>query len=107
MITVKVIEIDGYFITGRDGEGNLYKRMIYTQVQGIPLTDTIFLKTKFEKISKSYSWFIEVNDRIFELQTYPGKPGLYYQDINHELKYVHQLQNLFICLTETELEINI
>ena len=73
----------------------------------IPLTEEWLLKFGFER-DKEY-----LDDYIFRLKTETGEIVLYSKkfilsstDTLCELKYVHQLQNLYFCLTQKELILN-
>lgn len=72
---------------------------IYT---GIPITEEWLLKFGFHM---SYG----LTGKVFRLGLYfiIGYDGIYYIELgkgmNIEIKYVHQLQNLYFALTQTEL----
>lgn len=68
----------------------------------IPLTEEWLFKFGFELNNKGWSkdnidYFIEYNDNIFDVVAY----SFYY--IIAQIKYVHQLQNLYFALTGKEL----
>ncbi len=67
----------------------------------IPLTEEILLKCGFEKVAGFYS----SKDEILELTCdfIVWKPNTK----KLEIKYLHQLQNLYFALTGEELEINL
>jgi hypothetical protein len=81
----------------------------------IPLTHKILVKCGFENKSKTtdYHFFInsygcDINIGGARKSMYPcimGECGL--EAFGNELKYLHQLQNLYFALTGTELEVNL
>lgn len=78
--------------------------------EGVPLTEEILLKCGFDKysdhsneityLSKDAGYFIQVYDNSVYF-------GLNYEDYRKEVKYLHQLQNLYFALTSEELEVNL
>lgn len=74
------------------------------EIFGIPLTEEWLLKFGFEKIDGDYY----INEYIASFEAdHPlwfGKEGCCQQDtIKDNIKYVHQLQNLYFDLTNKEL----
>ena len=80
-------------------------------IEPIPLTEDLLLKLGFEEC---FTGFFEKADFLFDIQ-YDGYPrkyelifdandGLCYH--KKEIKYVHQLQNLYYALTGEELKTN-
>lgn len=75
----------------------------------IPLTEEWLLKFHFDKFDEgSYSgiWMQDKTERCLSR----GDEGYYYSDLNGQpysrnIKYVHQIQNLFFALTGEELTI--
>ena len=67
-------------------------------LEGIPLTDEWLLKFGFDKEIRSELWFRP----DFWVQEMLLLPGSFYHN-GLEIKYVHQLQNLYFALTEKEL----
>jgi hypothetical protein len=96
----------------------------FQNIEPIPLTEEILLKCGFEKINvfdcRVFDW---VKDKIiltgldeYEYQTLnePYSLAFNFGDISKkeehgqiEIKYLHELQNLYFDLTKTELEINL
>tara|TARA_R110000803_G_scaffold35405_8_gene76622 strand:- start:10881 stop:11252 length:372 start_codon:yes stop_codon:yes gene_type:complete len=64
----------------------------------IPLTEEWLLR--FD-ISDDYFYHIDDGLLVFGIQVFPDN---YYNTVLAELKYVHQLQNLYFALTGEELE---
>lgn len=95
------------FIVGRVHSGNKYEN-----IQPIPLTPEILKKAGF---SQSFTSDPQEQDasQVFKLDELKiHKPSekhptllFFADDLEIELKHVHQLQNLFYCLTGTELNI--
>lgn len=95
--------------------GNQYKPI---EMDGVPLTEDWLLKFGFEKhkslITDSYtkSYFVE---KQLSITIQPGNQYAYIRDFDalvvvrnsdyHGPFYVHQLQNLYFCLTGEELTI--
>jgi hypothetical protein len=81
----------------------------------ILLTPEILEKAGFEKQRSSDNvldnYFIGENpithDWIMSLQWIDGRESPFYKNGYHQIKYLHQLQNLFYSLTGKELEINL
>lgn len=75
----------------------------------IPLTEKWLGSFGFEKDNETYSWGIlvplEKCDFMFQIEVFANDPSFYYLSKCHEIKYVHQLQNLYFALTGKELEI--
>ncbi len=90
----------------------------WVALKPIPITNEWLLKFGFSKIESSVcdSFYIGHNpithDWLFDITwlknsidySYEGNP--FYKNGYHELKYLHQLQNLYFALTQEELEIN-
>ncbi len=85
-------------------------------VCGIPLTPEILKKAGFDKqqstvgMNDSFDYTIGFNHVTCNhlLMLHSNRCGeFFYQNIRHEIKYVHQLQNLYFVLTESELTINL
>lgn len=75
-------------------------------IKPIPLTEDWLLKFGFNKGEDivGYCFFIELeNIEDFTIHLQDGKLVYFYEDL--ELKYVHQLQNLYFALTGEELTI--
>jgi hypothetical protein len=81
----------------------------------IPLTPEILKQAGFEKQRSSDNvldnYFIGENpithDWIMSLQWIDGREAPFYKNGYHQIKYLHQLQNLFYSLAGIELEINL
>lgn len=76
---------------------------------GIPLTEQILLKAGFDK-TMAWTFAIELKGNL-KLVYYLGEKGWSigfknYSDFS-DLKYLHQLQNLYFALTGEELTINL
>jgi hypothetical protein len=92
---------DGWIF--RDSAGNTYKE---TQMYPIPLTPEILEKCGFVKwidnvacsYKKEYS-----PQRFIDISNYKD----YYRCFIATFKYIHQLQNLYFALTNTELPITL
>jgi len=91
-------------VTGLDSYGNIQWQGYYplTKLEPIPLTEEILLKVGFVKgivntLINAYclfSFYLTIHeDKLF----YEWKGG------NIEIKYLHQLQNLYFALTGKEL----
>lgn len=84
--------------------------MLYEDLQPIPLTEEWLLKFEFEKqsftISDSKVYEHNSKIRIFHRrdETFAlSKDGMQSYVIKSDIKYVHQLQNLYFALTGEEL----
>lgn len=75
---------------------------------GIPITEEWLLKFGFEGLKK---WNKKGNDNFRYIACYPNKNEVWAIDwedyayicISHNIKHVHQLQNLYLALTGEEL----
>ena len=95
----EVFQIDSRGIIFVNKNGNRWQDL--KNIQPIPLTEEILLKCGFEKDENKMFVFnrkviYKKNDNTFHF---------YCCDI--EIKYLHQLQNLYFALTGQELEINL
>lgn len=107
--TVTSINKEGYLNVKSKGIENI-KSQLLKSFEPIPLTEEILLKCGFDKysdhsneityLSKDSGYFIQVYDNSVYF-------GLNYEDYRKEVKYLHQLQNLYFALTGQELEINL
>lgn len=76
----------------------------------IPLTEEWLLKFGFKYSLKFNDFMFKDQNDVFEIKPY--KNGFlnsviwHYNEILQEIKYVHQLQNLYFALTGEELTIN-
>jgi hypothetical protein len=81
----------------------------------IPLTPELLVKAGFTKHLSSdkvlYHFFKGENpvthDWLIDLNWIIGREYPFYKNGYHEIKYLHQLQNLFYSLTGEELEVNL
>ena len=112
---VRVVGLDSvnfseYSIWVEDGS-----REIYDSFEGIPLTEEWLIKFGFESIRYTYNWggfnkiiYYHINKDDLHIEK-SGFDGLWDCIIETEfiaqMKYVHQLQNLYFSLTNKELEI--
>jgi hypothetical protein len=73
-------------------------------VKPIPLTEEWLLKFGFVKIYNCI-YEIEMDGHVIEFDLRFRKMSVYFGDILLQLKYVHELQNLYFALTSEELTI--
>lgn len=83
----------------------------YDYIQPIPLTEQILLKCRFEK-SPLPNWDYFKRVSALNLNARKGGDNIYFElgDIylgDSNLKYLHQLQNIYYSLTGKELTVNI
>ncbi len=80
------------------------------QLQPIPLTPELLEKCGFKSNHPTY-YYIPIEDNC--LHVYYSNNGLYGYNVKYmhaylgEIKYLHQLQNLYFALTGEELEIDL
>lgn len=89
-----------------NGYVHRYEPSVYFDIEPIPLTEEWLLKLGFEKEETGIyteKWFLYKKDD-FVLHWRNQYPEFGWLE-SIEIKYVHQLQNLFYALTGTELEI--
>ena len=78
----------------------------------IELTPEWLIKFGFEEKERDHSiiYFIGINfvtnDYLFDITWIEGYSYPFYRNGYFEIKYVHQLQNLYFALTGEELEVN-
>lgn len=85
----------------------------YSNIKPIPLSKEVLLKCGFEKEGDyGYIFFGEITNYILDEDI----AGSYQVGVNHgsctnffswDIKYLHQLQNLFYCLCGKELEVKL
>lgn len=75
------------------------------QAGPIPLTKEILIKAGFEEYENIYE--LRIGGCCFVFYIYSDAIEFYIEGIGVDVKYVHQLQNLYFALTGKELEINI
>jgi hypothetical protein len=127
----RIVTITGRFFTSFNNEDGMEINNFY---QPIPITEEILLKCGFDvnpisKIVKSFQKTVKItmaNSEILSLSKNSDKNGYWYlvfrqgdNTENHrmhindlvflrrDLQYLHQLQNFYFALTETELEITL
>lgn len=112
---VEAIEYDkqeGYSINAWPKKGG---GQVSLPFEPIPLTEEILLKCGFESKTGRWigkTWYIGINPRtedyLFKLEQTDEKiEDFFFQNSFHSVKYVHQLQNLYFCLTGEELTIEL
>lgn len=87
--------------------GNCFKAK-YEDLRPIPLTEDILLKCGFEKNYKSYLYKIPING--FRMLIYSHESSFRHHlnmYCSIDIKYLHQLQNLFKSLTGTDLKVEV
>lgn len=77
-------------------------------VEPIPLSEEVLLKCGFEEdethVSEDHPWAIWVkNDVVISLPYFEFS----FESTDVEIKYLHQLQNLYYALTGEELEVSL
>lgn len=72
------------------------------EFNSIPLTEELLLKCKFVK--RNWGDVVIYYNPLFELDAHFRLKGV---DYNIQVKYLHQLQNLYFVLTGEELEVNL
>ena len=94
-------------------------------VRPIPLTEDWLLKMRFlrndalSSAEENYEFptrmglfFLSkhttmINKTVYYGLSFPGSLGSVYKPVQNQCRYVHQLQNLYFALTNTELTINL
>jgi hypothetical protein len=103
-LPIKHISFDGYMVTGKDG-----RTLWANKIEPILLTEEWLIKFGFKRIKKGIGWdeFSYGKLTLVEVPTNKGKliAFNYGSDRYNYLKYVHQLQQLYWCLTGEELTI--
>jgi hypothetical protein len=103
-------ELKSFFENGiHVGFGKCYN---FNELKPIPLTEEWLFKICRNKFSVKDGWEVEIQGEIFEFfvndlddtffMKYTGGEGV---SFGKEIKYVHQLQNLYFALTGDELKI--
>ena len=85
------------FLCVLDGKGDGYMQL-HKDVYPIPLTEEWLIKFGFERWNDVYNFYHKLNGVEIE-------NGNIYVGHGNEIKYVHQLQNLYFALTNKELTI--
>lgn len=78
----------------------------YLPFKPIPLTEEILLKCGFRKSKSGMYLFDKFSFDLSDFE-FGVESDYYYLTISENLKYLHQLQNLYFALTGQELEINL
>jgi hypothetical protein len=81
----------------------------YENIKPIELTSDILIKAGFEFENTFSGWNVIHKERTFAFNSYRDKTGFYYESslCDVELKYLHELQNVFRFVTGTELNITL
>ena len=90
---------------------NYYLKLPIGACNPIPLTEELLLKCGFEKVGTKggYSFDKDKLSIVFKNVFYENG-RTYFNSwciLEHSIKYLHQLQNLYFALTQTELQINL
>lgn len=106
-----------YAQLGEDAMEVLFASRNYSDCQPIPLTPEILEAAGFERRGKKY-WYHPAT-MFFELLNITALENGFriiagwpfnekqFKGISNEIKYLHQLQNLYFALTRTELVVNL
>ena len=87
-----------------DGKKFFYKHA-YSDLEGIPITKERLLKFGFEDFGKMPAFELyrmEIKNLALNID---NEGNVYTNELGIELKYIHQLQNLYYSLTGEELSI--
>lgn len=105
------LRINGGFIS--DLESSPHHSIFLSYFKPIPLTEEWLLKFGYTYytgktegvLTKDYGGKLDIDfvDKIVQVKSH-YEEDLLYRPL-HNIKYVHQLQNLYFALTQTELEI--
>ncbi|MCE5225881.1 MAG: hypothetical protein LLG05_08460 [Porphyromonadaceae bacterium] len=105
---VKLIKSNQINIHQIDNKG--FGTVLPEELQPIPLTPELLEKCGFKSNHPTY-YYIPIEDNC--LHVYYSNNGLYGYNVKYmhaylgEIKYLHQLQNLYFALTGEELEIDL
>lgn len=89
-----------YYSIKEDTFGGKVNSGVYDiDIDPIKLTEEVFLTFGFTKNDNNYWFHPMVTNSIY------GSNGFYMSNVTPEIKYVHQLQNLYFALTGEELEL--
>lgn len=111
---IKVERIDTFYIGVSKMNWNNFGLYLYTisvnNLRGIPLTDEILKYTNLKYVSSSYIYLmpkgtIYYNYRI-KFEVWSECIKCYIGGFKIEIKYLHELQNLYFTITGEELEID-
>lgn len=95
------IDEDGIITEPINYEG---EKFVHQEIKPIPITKEWLLKFGFTQIDNC-TYEIEMDGHVIEFDLRHRKMSVYFGDILLELKYVHELQNLYFALTSEELTI--
>lgn len=100
-----ISEIEVMYFNERDKSTYL---CTFKNVQPIPLTNEILEGIGFEKVNHihGYSFWMYRKDGVICVGIYENHTEVNFKRSAH-IKYVHQLQNLYFSLTNTELPITL
>lgn len=106
--TLDISDLSDYPIYVESDEGIEH----FDEFEGIPLTEEWLLKFGFEKTHlfdtvlyiSNTNFHISFNNSIYQLN-YKENPKSQWLPVCKDLKYIHQLQNLYFTLTGEELTI--
>ena len=109
MYVVGIYE-DTVLLNFEGNEGDVWE-VKYEDLRGIVLDTELLIKSGFKKHPETIGWDRYSKDGV-ELSMAPLKSGNHVPVIRvngeyTQIKYLHQLQNLFYALTQKELEINL
>lgn len=100
-IIYKVASLNEKSILGEDLENkDLWENFGFI---GISLTEEILLKCGFNKLGK---YTFVCNNSLMQLEINVLNGNILHSILAIEIKYLHQLQNLYWCLCEKELNVN-
>ncbi len=111
---VTVSEIENYFFSGKlhDGEEKYIGRFSYDKIQPIPITGDRIQLLGFE--TENGYWFILLNRNTFLIWDAVGDAAAELSLVGMsdsyplpDIKYIHQLQNLYFALTNKELKLTV
>ena len=102
--TGEVLQIDSSGIIFANKNGNRWQDL--KNIQPISLTEETLLKSGFRKSKSGMYLFDKFSFDLSDFE-FGVESDYYYLTISENIKYLHQLQNLYFALTGQELEINL